>query len=82
MRLKAGLVHAAQRLPWIDHEGPNRETHPRDCLSSHSNILEQSWRMIGSWRYWGCSVMPCCAGFGYLGWRMRQMAKVFVRVDI
>ena len=36
-RLNVGLVHAAQRLTWIDHESPDRETHPQDCLSSHGH---------------------------------------------
>jgi hypothetical protein len=70
-RLNVGLLHAAQRLPWIDHESPNRETYPQDCLSSHCDVLEQSWRMIVLLRCWGCSVTPCYAGCGIPRLEMR-----------
>ena len=71
-RLNVGLVHAAQ-AGRIDRERPHRETHPQDCLSSHGNTLEQSWRMIVLLRCSGRSGMPCYAGFGLPKLEMRQM---------
>ena len=66
----------------IDRERPYRETHPQDCLSSHGNILEQSWRMIVLLRCWGCSVTPCCAGLGISKLKSSRVARAFMRVDI
>lgn len=57
----------------IDRERPYWETHPQDCLSSHGNTLEQSWRMIVLLRCSGRSGMPCYAGFGLPKLEMRQM---------